>query len=156
LDRIEARYPSRFDGSNVEFYTFNNDFIDKNNRPNEITVESLVAGSSVFDEQTNTVWQLAKDQTSAIIPTDDRLTTYYAVAPYRPMQVDQLDLVTSRSGALPDIPSELQTLVIYHPSLKKTAEMYVQYRRERGWTVIAASTHAIFDTYNNGFISDIA
>src|SRR5690606_39196337 len=35
LDWIEARYPSRFDGSNVEFYTFNNDFIDKNNRPNE-------------------------------------------------------------------------------------------------------------------------
>ncbi len=159
LDSIEARYPSQYDAGGAELYTFNNDLLpDKSNLSKTSTstleISNLPAGASIFDPGNGTVWQLSPDQTSTRIDNSPALTTCTAAAPFSRMKVDHIQALTA--SPLPVIPPDMEALVVYHPSLKQTADTYTTYRQERGWNIKSVSVRAIFDQHNHGFISDAA
>jgi len=152
LDWINARYPSRYEGGDSEFYQFNNDLLPTKESTETLHVRGLAEKATVFDPARRVAWRLLIGQTDVALPNADSLTTYTATAPLARMKVDRVSCASIEE--ITQLPADLHALVVYHPAVAKTAEAYTRYRREQGWKIEAVSVRSIFDQLNNGFIDD--
>lgn len=155
LDWIEATYPRRVDALKRDLFKFDNDIL-KPQRPIDVLVRNVAPSARVFAPEQATLYVPDKKTPDRLcVEVRDEPTTFMTVSDEGLYSVDSITpetLVDPSASIAPDS----DVLVLYHPSLRKAAEAYVQYRQNDGLKCSAFDVVKAYDMLDNGFVSDVA
>jgi len=157
LDSIEVSYPRFYDAEGRDYFTFSNALLKADNPTSHILVRGLKPGSEIFSLAEQVVYKGVSPETSGVVlALSDKPTTYVAVSPQGRMRVDSVSFRTSAAKDLADVSSGTEVLVLYHPLLTKSADLYNRFRTSQGMHVKSVNVQDICDSLNHGYVSDTA
>lgn len=154
FDWVRAYYPRKLDAGKRNWFVFNSNVCTLAQPPYSFSVRTASPSARVFCPSQAIIYEPTGNGT-IVVSALDRETTFCLATEEGVLAVESLEW-RHHPNLADAITSDTESLVLYDSELREPVGVYAKYRETTGPRTVAVDATDVFDTLNDGFISDIA